>query len=423
MTAAAVAAITRFRSRFYYGWWVVFACASIVFLSAGTFFYGFGLLVAPLTAEFGWSRAAISAAFSLRTEVGGIAAPVVGFAIDRVGVRRLIIGGLFIVATGFFMLSQAQSLTWFYISVVVIAIGMSATGGSSGNVAVALWFRRRRGRAMGFMTLGGGMGGLMTVAFAWLISTFGWRESLIIIGAAQLLVSLPLALTIRNRPEDMGLPVDGIPEDPEEQARQTATGNVPLADWGMTTKEALKSALFWKVAFAFGLGNFATTAIIVHQVPFLTESVGISNTVAATSVTAMTAISIIGRLGLGNAADLAPKRYVMAFALLCIGASLVLFSTVHHLWQLLYVLPLFGIGFGGAIPVRTSLQAEYFGLRSFGAIQGMMLTITTLGSFAGPVLAGYLFDISDSYRLAFVLLAIGPFIGIPLILSSRPSRP
>jgi len=88
--------------RFYYGWWIVFASATIVFLSAGTFFYGFGLLVGPLTDEFGWSRAAVSAAFSLRTEVGGVAAPLVGFGVDRVGVRRLLIVGVFVLPSASF---------------------------------------------------------------------------------------------------------------------------------------------------------------------------------------------------------------------------------------------------------------------------------------------------------------------------------
>ena len=97
----------------FYGWWIVFAAASIVFLSAGTFFYGFSLLVNPLTDEFGWSRASISIGFSLRTELGGIAAPVVGFAVDRIGVRRITLVGVFVVAVGLLMMSRMESL-WFF---------------------------------------------------------------------------------------------------------------------------------------------------------------------------------------------------------------------------------------------------------------------------------------------------------------------
>jgi sugar phosphate permease len=389
-----------------------------VFLSAGTFFYGFGLLVTPLTDEFGWSRAAVSAAFSLRTEVGGVAAPVVGFAVDRVGVRRLLIAGVWVVALGFVLLSWSDSLWAFYGAVVVIAIGNSASGGATATVTVANWFRRQRGRALGFMTLGGGVSGLMAIVFAWLISTFGWRDALLIAGLGQLVICFPLALSIRNRPQDMGLQVDGLDADdlPPAERVEAATE----AGGGWTSSEAVRSMLFWRVALVYAFSNFATTAIIVHKVPFLTESVGVSEGFAAATVSIMTGLSIIGRLGFGSTADILPKRLVTAVALAAIALGVALFGTVESNWQLLYVLPIFGIGFGGIIPVRSTLQAEYFGLRAFGAIQGLTLTISTVGAFAGPILAGWLYDVTGDYRIAFLLLALGPLVAIPLILTAGP---
>jgi sugar phosphate permease len=404
--------------RFFYGWWIVFASAAIVFMSAGTFFYGFGLLVGPLTQEFGWSRAAVSAAFSLRTEVGGVAAPFVGFIVDRVGPRVLVLLGVWVVGAGFVLLSLTQSLWAFYGAVIVIAIGGSATGGPVSTVTIAHWFERRRSRAFGLLTFGGGLSGVTAIVLAWLIAEFGWREALVIIGVTQLAVCTPLALSIRNRPADMGLSVDGAPPTPSgagDERLQPAPSSL-----GLTSREAIKSTVFWRVALVFALSNFATTAIIVHQVPFLTESVGASEAFAAATVTAMTFMSLVGRLAFGSVADFLPKRFVVAAALLAISASLALFATVHETWQLVYVLPLFALGFGGIIPVRSSLQAEYFGLRAFGAIQGMSLTVATIGAFAGPVLAGWLYDVTDSYRLAFVLLAIGPLLAVPLILSAQP---
>ena len=121
-----IGTIVTARTGFFFGWWVVFASAAIVFLTGGTFFYGFGALFNPIVNEFGWSRAATSFAFSLRSEVGGIAAPIVGFLVDRVGARRLMVLGVLTVALGFVLLSRVQDLWAFYGSVVVIAIGMSA---------------------------------------------------------------------------------------------------------------------------------------------------------------------------------------------------------------------------------------------------------------------------------------------------------
>jgi sugar phosphate permease len=308
----------------------------------------------------------------------------------------------------------------FYVAVVIIAMGNTVTGGATATVAIARWFHRRRGRALGLMTLGGGTSGVMAIVFAWLISEFGWRDALIIVGVVQIGVCTPLALSIRNKPEDMGLPVDGFVSDDVEVRAEAAVAAVAARAEGLTSREALRSSLFWRVAAVFALANFASIAVIVHQVPFLTESVGLSDGLAAASITAMTAISLVGRLGFGTAADYIPKRVMAAVGLLALAAGVALFSTVHAAWQLAYVLPLFGIGFGGIIPVRSSLQAEYFGLKAFGAIQGMALTVMTLGAFGGPILAGWLYDVSGSYRLAFLLVALGPLIAAPIILSAKP---
>ena len=164
------------RTGIFFGWWVVFVSAALIFLTGGTFFYGFSVLFNPIVNEFGWSRAAVSFAFSLRSEVGGIAAPVVGFLVDRVGPRRLMVFGVVAVAVGFILLSRVETLWGFYGSVVVIAIGMSASVGPVGMVAVAHWFRRRRGRALAVMAMGAGSSGIMVVILAGLVSAFGWRR-------------------------------------------------------------------------------------------------------------------------------------------------------------------------------------------------------------------------------------------------------
>lgn len=403
--------------RMFYGWWIAFACASCILLTGGTFYYGFGLLVNPLEDEFGWSRAAVSVGFSLRTEVGGVAAPLVGVLVDRVGARILMVSGTFIVAAGFIALGLVGSLLAFYGAIVLIAIGMSATLGGVPNVIVTHWFRRKRGRALGIMGLGGGVSGVVTIFFAWLIGQYGWRDAVIITGVLQLTLTLPFLLSIRNRPEDMGLQPDG-----EEVADSRHVETQRPADSGMTAKEALRSSVFWRVSLAFALANFTTTAVIVHQVPYLTGSAGMSDATAAGSITALTLLSILGRVGLGAASDYVSTKAVMGFCLLCIGIASALFITVSEVWQLAYVLPLFALGHGGLVPVRSMLQAEYYGLRAFGSIQGLQLTVSTFGAFLGPILAGYLYDSVGNYQAAFLMLGFVPMAGIPLVLSTRKPR-
>lgn len=411
------------RAGFFFGWWVVFASAVIVFLTGGTFFYGFSVLFNPIVREFGWSRAAVSFAFSLRTEVGGIAAPIVGFLVDRVGPRRLMVIGVAIVALGFFLLSRTQELWAFYGSIVVIAIGMSAAAGPVSMVAVTYWFRRRRGRALAFLAMGTGSSGIMVVVLAWLISAFDWRNALLIIAVVQLAVCIPLALSIRDRPEDIGLHPDGDPPDTNGEEKVAVAPGL-MEPEGLTVRQALRSSAFWRLALAVSLGNLGTMAIIVHQIPFFTGSVGLSEGAAAASVTGMTLVSVGGRFGFGYVSDFIDKRFVMAGAYALLALAVLLFAAVYEPWQIFLVLPLFGLGWGGIIPVRPALQAEVFGLRAFGAIQGLVFTIATLGGLIGPVFAGWMYDQTESYRLAFVILGAAAFLATPLLVTlRRPGQP
>ena len=408
------------RVGFFFGWWIVFVSAVIVFLTGGTFFYGFGALFNPLVDEFGWSRAATSFAFSLRTEVGGIAAPIVGFLVDRLGSRRLMVFGVATVAVGFILLSRVQNLWAFYGSIVVIAIGMSAAAGPVGMVAIAHWFRRRRGRALAVMAMGSGTSGVMVIVLAWLISTFGWRDALVIIAAVQLVVCVPLALSVRNRPEEIGLRPDGdVPEPDGEAASGPAPGAEPE---GLTVGQAVRTSAFWRLAMALAVGNLGAMAIFVHLIPFLTGSVGFSDGAAAASVTAMVLLSLAGRFGFGFLADAVDKRLVMAGSYLLLSLAVLLFATVVQGWQVFYVLPIFGLGWGGVIPVRPAFQAEIFGMQAFGAIQGLVFTIATFGGLIGPVFAGWMYDQTESYRLAFVILSAAGFLAVPLILTLRRPR-
>ncbi len=414
----APASVARSRG-FFYGWWVVGATAGIVFLTGGTFFYGFSALFNPIIDEFGWSRASVSFAFSLRSEVGGIASPIVGYTVDRVGSRRLMMAGVVLVSAGFVLLSQMHSLAWFYASVIVIAIGMSATGGPVGMVAIAHWFRKRRGRALSFMTAGAGTSGVMVLVLELLISAFGWRDALLLLAVAQLLICLPLAMTIRNKPADMGLLPDGEAAV-QDDGTPTAAANVAIE--GLTVKEAIRLRSFWQMSLAVMLVNLGMIAVIVHQIPYFTKSVGVSEGLAAALVTAMTLMSLLGRFGMGQLADMIDKRLVMAMSFGLCALALVLFATIYEPWQIAYALPVFAIGWGGIIPVRPAFQAEYFGMKAFGAIQGLVFTVATLGGLVGPVFAGWMYDETESYRLAFVVLSGGALLATPLVLTMKRPR-
>ncbi len=154
--------------------------------------------------------------------------------------------------------------------------------------------------------------------------------------------------------------------------------------------------------------------------PFL-ESVKLPTTLAATAVTGMTLSSLIGRLGFGFLGDFADKRRLIAISLTLQGVGLLLFSLIDadKSWLVIPFLLTYAPGYGGPIPLRPALQADYFGTRSFGTIMGLMASVSMLGGLFSPVLAGWVFDVTGTYRLAWQIFALITFPAIALMLLAK----
>jgi sugar phosphate permease len=200
--------------KIFYGWRIVAAAAAIQCLQAGLLHSAFGAYVAVLVEERGWSKTALSGAAALQSLEAAVLGPLLGWVIDRSGAKRMIMFGIVIFALGFMALSRIETLGGFYAAVVVIAIGASFSGYFPLTVAVVQWFERNRARALSAMGFGLAAGGLAVPAVAWCMQTFGWRPTAFGSGVLLLLVGLPLAMTIKSRPEDHGETLDGLPPAP-----------------------------------------------------------------------------------------------------------------------------------------------------------------------------------------------------------------
>ena len=175
----------------FYGWWIVLACFFIAFYVAGIIFYGFTAFIDPLVAEFGWSYAQISFAASLRGLEMGIMAPLVGFLVDRFGSRRLLTSGIIILGFGIILLGYTRSLFMFYCSFVLMAFGAGGCTSVVTLTAIANWFDKNVGKAMGVMVSGFGASGLLIPAIVWLIGVYGWRTAVIMLGIGAWILLLP----------------------------------------------------------------------------------------------------------------------------------------------------------------------------------------------------------------------------------------
>jgi sugar phosphate permease len=274
----------------------------------------------------------------------------------------------------------------------------------------------------------------MVVVLASLIAAFDWRTALLITGFAQWAICIPLALVVRNRPQDLGLLPDGEPALSAERQAAAGERQAPVGgaegpgqgvaarqDEGLTMGQALRTRSFWLVAFAMSLVGFGSVAVIAHQVAFLEESVGFSSLMASAVQMGVPIVSLTGRLGFGWLADYVDKRKLLAAAYLLIAVGILLSATVQSAWQVPLYLIIFAPGWGGSISVRPAFQADYFGLRAFGSIQGLMFFVGSVGSFTGPVFAGAIYDIMDSYRAAFLIVGLAALVAVPAVLAAgRP---
>jgi MFS family permease len=252
-----------------------------------------------------------------------------------------------------------------------------------------------------------------------------------ILSIGQLAICIPLALTVRHRPEEVGLLPDGEPPAPgepsaglpPEPADGTSRGSGMRQPEGLTIGQALRTRSFWLLAFAQVLAWVGSFAIVIHVIAYLDESGGFTEEGAAVIAMGIPFGSLLGRLGFGWLADYLGKRRLLAAAWILQGLGTLIFAGIHSPWQAIIFLIVFTPGWGGAAPLLPALLAEYFGLRAFGGIQGVLMATAMLGAIVGPIFAGAVYDVVDSYRPAFLVLALTAFTAVVLVqmMGRRPA--
>jgi len=369
--------------------------------------------------EFGWTRAMTAGAYSLRSIEGGIASPIVGWAVDKYGPRIVIVLGAIIAGLGYCMMPMISSLLGFYmIYGVLLSIGMSAMLYIPAFTLIARWFKRKVSMATSVLAIGAGVGGLICAPIsAILITQYGWRFSFIIIGITTWVIVLPLTLVVRNSPEEMNLRQDGDPppqvsDNGEISEEELSNGD----DQDYTLKQALTSSVFWLLALAGLFQGMAHSTIIVHSVPHLTD-MGIPLTQAAASIGFLTMVSVIGRVSYGYLGDRFDKRYLFVSLYVMQATGILVLMNATSMMTVYLFIFLFGVGFGGGIPLGNAIRAEYFGRAAFGKIIGFSAPVGMLSSAIGPILAGHIYDVSGSYRYAYMTVAALVICGAPVIMA------
>jgi MFS family permease len=363
----------------------------------------------PMQEELGWSRTALTGAYSVGLLVSALAAPLAGRWLDRHGPRGLMTLGSALGTGLLFVWASVEDLWVLYLVWIGIGLAMAATLYELAFAVLAKWFERDRARAMLLVTLAGGLASTIFLPLtAWLVGTQGWRESLVTLAAILAVLTIaPHALVLRRRPEHLGLLPDGI--EPVNSS-QVETARAPLESTqeleSVPLSEAVSGPAFWLLAAAVFLGTLSQAAVYVHLVPFLSER-GYGLGSAATLTGLIGASQVLGRVLVTLLEGRLPRDAVTAgiFALQAV-ALVVLIQSRSALGVFLFVLP-FGAASGAVTIVRATAVAEFYGPDHYGSIGGVVGMFVTGARTLAPVGAGAMVAALGSYAPVLWTLTLG----------------
>jgi len=399
----------------FYGWWIVAASFFIALYVAGIIFFGFTAFFEPIVQEFGWSYTEVSIGASLRGLEMGILAPMIGFLVDRFGSRKLVLFGVITVGLGLMLISQTRSLVTLYSGFLLLSLGAGGCTSVVLYTAVANWFKRHISRALGIAACGFGAGGVMVPLIPWLIDTYDWRTTLIILAFGMWIFGIPLALVIRDKPEQYGYLPDGgvMPATPPSYTLEPEPAEASFSD-------IIRGRTLWFISLAEAIRWIILTAVVIHIMPYL-SSIGVPRASAALVAAAVPLVSLIGRFGFGWLGDMFDKRHLMAITYFLTGAGMIALSFASTGAVIFIFVVFFAIALGGGVTLRGAMLSDYFGRASFGRALGIIMGASAIGGIIGPTLAGFTFDTTGSYRLIWLVYCGLTAISIAMILMLKPT--
>ena len=394
----------------------------MLMLMSTTVFQGVGVFFVALERNFGWNRTTLSGAFALARAEGALLGPLEGFLVDRLGTRRMVVTGYFVMGLGFIFYSQIQSVWQFYVAYLAISLGSGVGGWIAIVTLINNWFARRRALAMSLAVSGVQLGGFLVPLMAWGIENHDFRMTSLGIGIVLIVVAVPASRLMQNVPEDIGLRPDG---DPSPLTSDSTASTEPISDQGaeMTPRKALKTVAFWIIAVARLTSVVSIITLSVHLVPKLTDS-GISLITANFVVTLYTFVAFLSGFVAGYMADRTSKVIVLFVCMLMQAVAMGILALTDSLPMALVFAVLWGAGFGGRVPLLTAIVGDFFGRKNFGSILGMNMVPSNIAMIFAPLFAGLMYDLRQSYFIPFATFAIMGFIGAFVILLARqPQAP
>ena len=421
------------RTPFYYGWVILAAAGSAMFVRNAAASLTIAVFVYPLSEELGWSRTLISGAAA----AGGLAAtfvsPIVGSLIDRYGARAVLTASILLLCVTTVLLRWSDitltvmgaTIPWvFYIGYATGRVIFSSPVQIGAAVVVSRWFIRLRGRTNGILNMSHSVGMILFPLIASVvIARSGWRDAWFVLGVLVFVVALlPVAILISERPEDLALRPDGDADDSaaEDEDGVTQTDDAEEPDW--TADEAKRTATLWLLALATGLLFLMQAGTNTHSAAFFQDR-GLGAVIAGVGISFNALFLGVGSIVWGIIVEKVPVRFVMAAVAMVMAAASFLFTTTNTAAEALAYSALFGFGLGGMLTVPPVAYADYYGRRALGAIRGITEPFTTFGQAVGVMIPGIVFDyISHGSYMPFFYAAgaVGILTALIALFATQP---
>lgn len=407
---------------FYYGWIIVAVATFALVVSNGLAYYGIPAFYKFIREDFvasgavpaNYAESFIANSASLTNLVAGFFSLVGGWLVVKYNLRALMITGCLIMGLGFLLHAQAATASGVYLSRILMGVSLGFVGVFINVVLVSNWFRKMRGTAVGIVLTGTSIGGFIVPPVAtFLILKYGWRSSMLILTSLIWFLLLPVIIfLVKNRPSDIGLLTDG------ESANTNSEGiEIQIAETGMSLIEAMKTLLFWIFALCSALIFYPIFVTGQQFILYLqTEKIGLAPQQASLALSVLFAVSVGGKFLFGFLSDRFSPALVMLFccSVMFLASLVLLFLTANTAF--LFLIP-FGLGYGGTFVLLQRLVADYFGMREYGKILGVITFIDTIGATIGGKITAYLADAaSGDYTKAFYGVIITTGMALILVL-------
>jgi MFS family permease len=412
--------LSKFGVKPFYGWSVLAGLFFVYAASNGVLMHTIPLLYPNLINEFGWTEAQVTLPATMLYVVGAITSPPAGVLLDRYSPRRIVITGACGIVVGLLLTAGFDELWQLVAIFILFGAALSLSGLVSNMLILSRWFHRFRGKATGILLMASSLGGVVfPLIMGWGLLNWGWRPTMI--GFAllvALMMLVPLLFVIRDRPEDVGVTIDGQPET------NIATKKSSSAS-GPTLRDAMRGRNFYLIALATGSVWFAIIAMIQHQGIYLGRDLGVSGALLPLIFSTFFACSVIGKFGFGFLSDHFHKDRVMMVSVLLLIAGLLLLRTADasQTTSLFAYAAVAGIGFSGSFTCVQLMIATHYAGPSYGKILAIMMLMDTLAGALGTRVIANMRGSFESYQPAFNLLVLVCLVAVVCIaLLQKPSK-